>query len=212
MAQFFVALALVTAAVLLPGRAALAATGYTLETIALEGSPAPGTSDAFGDFLDVALDEAGRVAFAAPLSSGFPNGGVWVDAGAGPVLRTRNGHAAPAPHAGSFLAFGGYTRLDGSGGVAYGAILTGGVDGLFLDGTPRLHVEAAVLDGPASRGGTRVLYEQHQSTGLCRKRLLEMRVRMKNHGAGPVLFVADLELALEDVPDLGEVVPVSGMM
>jgi hypothetical protein len=126
-------LALAAALVLLPGSAALAATGYTLTTIALEGSPAPGTSHAFGEFLDVTLDEAGRVGFAAPLSSGFPNAGVWVDPGTGPELRTRNGHAAPPPYAGSFLAFGGFTRLDASGRAAVGAILTGSVDGLFLD-------------------------------------------------------------------------------
>jgi hypothetical protein len=125
-------LALAAAFLLLPG-SALAAAGYTLRAIALEGSPAPGTSDAFGDFLDVALDESGRVAFSAPLASGFPNAGVWVDPGSGPVLRTRNGQAAPPPHPGSFLAFGGFTRLDSAGRVAYGAILTGSVDGLFLD-------------------------------------------------------------------------------
>ena len=98
-------LALAAALLLLPG-SALAAAGYTLRAIALEGSPAPGTSDAFGDFLDVSLDESGRVAFSAPLASGFPNAGVWVDPGSGPVLRTRNGQAAPSPHPGSFLAFG----------------------------------------------------------------------------------------------------------
>ena len=127
-------LVIATAAALLPGSGALAAPGYTFETIALEGSPAPGTADAFGDFLDVALDEAGRVAFGAPLASGFPNAGVWVDEGpGGPVLRTRNGHAAPAPHTGSFVAFSSFTRLDGSGRAAYAAILTGSVDGIFLD-------------------------------------------------------------------------------
>ena len=129
----FPRLALALPLALLPGSAAFAAAGYTISTIALEGSPAPGTPDAFGEFLDVALDGAGRVGFSAPLSSGFPNSGVWVDAGSGPVLRTRNGDAAPAPHAGSFIVFGGFTRLDGSGRAAYGAVLTGSVDGLFLD-------------------------------------------------------------------------------
>jgi hypothetical protein len=56
-----------------------------------------------------------------------------VDPGTGPELRTRNGHAAPAPLAGSFLVFGAFTRLDGFGRAAYGAVLTGSVDGLFLD-------------------------------------------------------------------------------
>ena len=87
-------LALAFAAALLPCSEVEAATGYTFETIALEGSPAPGTSDVFGDFLDVTLDESDRIAFGAPLASGFPNAGVWVDPGpGGPVLRTRNGHS-----------------------------------------------------------------------------------------------------------------------
>src|SRR5262245_38376783 len=129
------ALALALAAALLPGSGALAATGYTFETIALEGSPAPGTSDVFGDFLDVTLNELDQIAFGAPLAAGFPNAGVWVDPGpGGPVLRTRNGHAAPPPYAANFGPFSAYTRLDGSGRAAYAAILTpGSVDGIFLD-------------------------------------------------------------------------------
>lgn len=148
-------LALAMAVALLPGSAAFAAAGYTISTIALEGSPAPGTSDAFGEFLDVTLDEAGWVAFGAPLSSGFPNAGVWVDAGTGPQLRTRNGHAAPAPYPGSFLAFGAFTRLDASGRAAYAAILTGSVDGLFLDtaGTDSVLVAEGGA-APAPPGGT----------------------------------------------------------
>ena len=67
----FSRLALAAAVALLPG-SAFAATGYTLKAIALEGSPAPGTSDSFGGFLDVTLDEAGRC-FAARCF-GFPNG------------------------------------------------------------------------------------------------------------------------------------------
>ena len=155
MASRFSGLALALVVALLPGSGAFAATGYTISTIALEGSPAPGTGDAFGEFLDVTLDEAGRVGFAAPLSSGFPNGGVWVDAGTGPVLRTRNGHPAPAPYAGSFLVFGGFTRLDGSGRVAFGAILTGSVDGLFLDtaGTDSVLVAEGAA-APVPPGGT----------------------------------------------------------
>jgi hypothetical protein len=155
MASRFSGLAFAVAVALLPGSGAFAATGYTISTIALEGSPAPGTGDAFGEFLDVTLDEAGRVGFAAPLTSGFPNAGVWVDAGTGPVLRTRNGHPAPAPYAGSFLAFGGFTRLDGIGRVAFGAILTGSVDGLFLDtaGTDSVLVAEGAA-APVPPGGT----------------------------------------------------------
>jgi hypothetical protein len=156
MASLCSRLAFSLAAALLPSSGALAAAGYTFETIALEGSPAPGTSEAFGDFLDVAIDESDRIAFGAPLASGFPNAGVWVDPGAGgPVLRTRNGHAAPAPHTGSFLAFSGYTRLDGSGHAAYAAILTGSVDGLFLDtaGTDSVLV-AEGNAAPTPPGGT----------------------------------------------------------
>jgi hypothetical protein len=133
MAIPFPRLALAVAMALLPVSGAFAATGYTLSTIALQGAPAPGTTDAFGAFLDVALDEAGRVGFGAPLSSGFPNAGVWVDEGSGPVLRTRTGHPAPAPYPGTFGPFSAYTRLDGSGRAAYAAILTGSVDGIYLD-------------------------------------------------------------------------------
>ncbi len=148
-------LALAMAAMLLPAPGAFAAAGYTISTIALEDSPAPGTSDDFGAFLDVTLDESGRVAFGAPLSSGFPNSGIWVDTGTGPVLRTRNGHPAPAPYAGSFLVFGGHVRLYGSGSAAFGAVLTGSIDGLFLDtaGTDSVLV-AEGSAAPVPPGGT----------------------------------------------------------
>ena len=148
-------LALALTLALLPASGALAASGYTIETIALEGAPAPGTSDSFGPFLDVSLEATGRVAFGAPLASGFPNSGIWVDAGSGPELRTRNGDAAPAPLAGSFIAFGGFTRIDGSGRVGLSSILTGGVDGLFLD---TAGVDAVVMNeggaAPTPPGGT----------------------------------------------------------
>ncbi len=39
-----------------------------------------------------------------------------------------------------------------------------------------------------------------------------MGVRIEEHGAGPVGRLADPELALEDVPDLGEIVLVEGMV
>jgi hypothetical protein len=155
MASLLPRVALAAALLLLPGSAALAADGYTIETIALEGASAPGTSDSFGEFLDVTLDESGRVAFGAPLASGFPAAGVWVDAGAGPELRTRNGHAAPAPYAGTFAAFSAFTRLDGSGRAGYAAILTGSVDGIFLDtaGTDTVLV-AEGNAAPVPPGGT----------------------------------------------------------
>jgi hypothetical protein len=57
--------------------------------VALEGEAAAGTADPHGAFLAVALDEAGRVAFGAPMGSGFPNAGVWLDPGTGPELRFR---------------------------------------------------------------------------------------------------------------------------
>jgi hypothetical protein len=148
-------LALASALLLLPGSGALAAGGYSLKVIALEGSPAPGTSDNFGDFLDVALDGSGRVAFGAPLAAGFPNAGVWVDPGTGPVLRTRNGHASPPPYGGSFVAFSAFTRLDEGGRAACAAILTGSVDGIFLDtaGTDTVLV-AEGNAAPSPPGGT----------------------------------------------------------
>jgi hypothetical protein len=133
MGRLLAKLAVAAAAALVPGPAALAATGYDIDTIALQGAPAPGTADNFGEFLDVALDESGRVAFGAPLSSGVPNAGVWVDPGTGAELRVRNGHPAPAPQVGTYVFFGGFTRLDETGRVGFGGVLTGGIDGVFLD-------------------------------------------------------------------------------
>ena len=148
-------LAVTAAAALLPASAGLAATGYELETIALQAAPAPGTADAWGEFLDVALDESGRVAFGAPLAAGFPNAGVWVDPGTGPELRVRNGHPAPAPQVGSYLAFGSFARLDDSGRLGFAAVLTGGIDGIFLDtaGTDSVLV-AEGHAAPTPPGGT----------------------------------------------------------
>ena len=68
---------------LLPGSGAFAATGYTISTIALEGSSAPGTSDAFDAFLDVTVDEAGRVAFVATLDD--PHTGVFLATPIAPI-------------------------------------------------------------------------------------------------------------------------------
>jgi hypothetical protein len=132
--------------------AASAAPGYVITKLALEGESAPGTGgDAYGAFFDVHLNESGGVAFGVPLASGFPNGGVFVDAGAGPVLRIRNGDAPPAPIPGSYLAFGSVVRLDGSDRVAASAVVnTGGgsLSGLFLD-TAGSDSSLAVAGDPA---------------------------------------------------------------
>jgi hypothetical protein len=143
------------AAVSLLPAAALAAAGYELRTVALQGAPAPGTADAYGEFLDVDLDAAGRVAFGAPLSSGFPNAGVWVDPGTGAVLHVRNGQPAPPPQVGTYLAFGSFARLDASGRLGFASILTGGIDGIFLDsaGTDSVLV-AEGHAAPTPPGGT----------------------------------------------------------
>lgn len=131
MARLLARLALAVFA-LLPAPA-LAAAGYELRTVALQGAAAPGTTDNYGEFLDVALDDAGRVAFGAPLAAGFPNAGVWLDPGTGAELRVRNGQPAPPPQTGSYVAFGSFVRLDASGRLGFASVLTGGIDGIFLD-------------------------------------------------------------------------------
>ena len=78
---------------------AVAAPGYSVRAVAIEGDSAPGTGDDFGSFqfVPVRLNDAGEVAFVVPLASGFPASGGFVDAGSGPVLRIRDGDASPPP-------------------------------------------------------------------------------------------------------------------
>lgn len=132
-----------------------AAPGYILRAIALEGDPAPGTEDTYGEFFQAAINESGDVAFSAPLSSGPVAFGVWVDEGGGPVLRMRDGDPAPAPAADSYLAASLFSRTDTAGDVAVAIVLSGGTDGIFLDASG---VDSAlVLEGeaaPTPPGGT----------------------------------------------------------
>src|SRR5215470_17366588 len=83
---------------------------------------------------------------------------------------------------------------------------------LLGNGLARRHVEAAVVDRAASRGRSLVLHEEHEPTGRRRQRRFPVRVRIEQHRAGAVGALADLELALEDVPDLPEVVLVQWMV
>jgi hypothetical protein len=146
---------ILAAAIALAPAVAGAATGFEIDTIALQGAAAPGTADTYGEFLDVALDESGRVAFGAPLSSGFPNAGVWVDPGTGAELRVRNGDPAPAPQTGSYIAFGSFARLDGSGRLGFASVITGGIDAIFLDTAGTDSVLVAQGDAaPTPPGGT----------------------------------------------------------
>src|SRR5262245_43195799 len=78
--------------------------------------------------------------------------------------------------------------------------------------TPRLHVEAPVVDRTATRARPRILHEEHDATGLGDQRLLEMGIRIEEHRARPVRFAPDAEVALDDVPDLGEVVLMARMV
>ena len=116
-------LALTLAAALLPGSAALAATGYTFETMRSRARPRPVPADSFGDFLDVTLDEANRVGLRRAALLGLPQRRGLGGSGDGrspccaPATATRPGSL----RAGNFLAFGAFTRLDGSGRAAYGA-------------------------------------------------------------------------------------------
>src|SRR5207253_2358859 len=86
------------------------------------------------------------------------------------------------------------------------------VEVLLGDRLARGHVEAAVVDRPAAGGRALVLHEEHEPAGGRGQRRFPVRIGIEEHRAGPVRLLADLELALEDVPDLGEVVLVQGMV
>src|SRR5262245_45225095 len=77
---------------------------------------------------------------------------------------------------------------------------------------PRRHVEAAVIDGRAARRGPRILHAEHDAARVRQQWLLEVRVGIEEHRAGAVVLAADAELALEDVPDLREIVLVAWVM
>src|SRR6266849_6821834 len=87
-----------------------------------------------------------------------------------------------------------------------------GIDSLLLHRLALRHVEPPVVDRAAAGGRALVLDEEHESAGLGAKRLLEVRVGIEQHRAAAVPAVADGDLAFEDVPDLGEVVSVPGMV
>src|SRR4051812_26948922 len=80
------------------------------------------------------------------------------------------------------------------------------------DGLALRQVEAAVVDGATAGRRPLVLDEEHQSTGLGDQRRLEVWVGIVEHRTRAVGPLADRERALEDVPDLREVVLVEGMM
>src|SRR3954471_7597842 len=84
---------------------------------------------------------------------------------------------------------------------------------VFLaDRLPRVHVEAPVVNRALAGGGPLVLDEEHEPAGLGDEGRLEMRVGVIEHRTGAIFRVADGESALEDVPDLREVVLVEWMM
>src|SRR4029077_1352173 len=83
---------------------------------------------------------------------------------------------------------------------------------LLGDRAALLHVEAPIVDRPAAGGRALVLHEQHQAPGAGGERRLEVRIRVEEHAARPIRRIPDLELPLEDVPDLGEVVLVERMV
>src|SRR6516225_2743532 len=69
-------------------------------------------------------------------------------------------------------------------------------------------VHAAVIDRWRTGGRTRILHEEDGPAGCRVHFMLEMRVGHIGYGAGTVELSGKRELALDDVPDLSEVVPV----
>src|SRR5690606_21911002 len=79
------------------------------------------------------------------------------------------------------------------------------IDPLLVDRLARILVEAAIVDRATSGRRPRVLNDEDQATGLGTQFLLAMWVAVPEHGSGPAQPVADPEFALQDVPDLREV-------
>src|SRR5260370_23488103 len=75
-----------------------------------------------------------------------------------------------------------------------------------------LHIEAPVVDRALARLRPRVLHEEHEAARLGGKILLEVRVGVEDHRARAQRPVADLERALEDVPDLRKIVTMARMV
>src|SRR3984893_12829403 len=73
-----------------------------------------------------------------------------------------------------------------------------------------LEVHPPLVDWPAAGGRAGILDEQDGAAGLGPHLVLEMRVFHVDERAGAVLPLAHLELAVDDVPDLREVVLVEG--
>src|SRR5229473_6337308 len=74
----------------------------------------------------------------------------------------------------------------------------------------RLEVHPSLVDRPPARGRAGILDEQDGAAGLGPHLVLEMRVFHVDERAGAVLLLTHLELAVDDVPDLREVVLVEG--
>jgi hypothetical protein len=135
---------------------AFAAEGYTLRKVALEGEPAPGTSDTFVEASAVTMNASGQVGFLASLSSGLPASGAWVDTNGSLALRMRNADAAPGA-GGSYSIMAGFPRIDAAGGLAVLAPVSGGTSprGVFLatqSGDSALFLSGTAA--PPSIGGT----------------------------------------------------------
>jgi hypothetical protein len=96
--------------------------GVTLDTIVREGDDAPGGNDSFSDFLpDLALNNAGQVAFGASVTAAFPNS-MGIFRGDGSTVLTqiiRGGQAAPDGN-GTF-SFMGAPAINVAGQVALSA-------------------------------------------------------------------------------------------
>src|SRR5215470_4586237 len=82
---------------------------------------------------------------------------------------------------------------------------------LFRQGLALLHVEAPVIDRALACLRPRVLHEEHEAARLGGQILLEVRVWVEDDRARAQRPVPDLERALEDVPDLSEIVAVARM-
>ena len=121
------ALAAVVAVNAAPPAAPAAAVTY--QTVALSGRGAPGTSLAYG-FLDTPiLNDAGQIAFFGALQgagvTGSNDGVIYAGPAASPLLRAREGQAAPGTAAGVAYSFLEAPSLSNAGDVTFYAQLVG---------------------------------------------------------------------------------------
>ncbi len=124
---------------------------FTINPVALQGQPAPGTGGRFSSFGRPCINDSGAVAFRADISGGTAAGGVFLFSGGMISSIALRGQAAPGTGSGTFDAFGD-TVINNAGDVAFASGINGGSarSGIFLfsKGT----VSAIALDGQVVPG------------------------------------------------------------